>query len=99
MCWWSAAARRELPRRWPRPGKAAACILRRPIPVLAVWARPGCYITGQAAGVAAALTAEKAGDIRSVDVQELRSRLRKMGAFLPERDDDGRVQPKADDGE
>ncbi|MBU0606612.1 MAG: FAD-dependent oxidoreductase [Armatimonadetes bacterium] len=44
---------------------------------------PGCYITGQAAGVAAALTAAGAGDTRRVDVSELQGRLKKLGAFLP----------------
>jgi len=44
---------------------------------------PGCYITGQAAGVAAALTAADAGDTRQVDVGELQGRLKKLGAFLP----------------
>ncbi len=44
---------------------------------------PGCYITGQAAGVAAALTAAGAGDTRQVDVSELQGRLKKLGAFLP----------------
>ena len=44
---------------------------------------PGCYITGQAAGAAAALAAERATDTRSLDVTELQARLVKMGAFLP----------------
>lgn len=37
---------------------------------------PGCYITGQAAGVAAAMAAASAGDVRAVDVNELHRRLR-----------------------
>jgi hypothetical protein len=44
---------------------------------------PGCFITGQAAGVAAALAVEKKTDTRGVSVPELQDRLRKMGAFLP----------------
>jgi hypothetical protein len=49
---------------------------------------PGCYITGQAAGAAAAVAVEGAGprrpaDVRNVDVRELRRRLGSMGAFLP----------------
>jgi len=44
---------------------------------------PGCFITGQAAGVAAALAAEKGTDTRGVDVAELQRRLKAMGAFLP----------------
>ncbi len=43
---------------------------------------PGCYITGQAAGLAAALT-NKDGDVRSVDVKELQTRLLEIGAYLP----------------
>jgi hypothetical protein len=44
---------------------------------------PGCYITGQAAGVAAALAVEKDTGTRGFKVTELQSRLLKMGAFLP----------------
>lgn len=45
---------------------------------------PGCFITGQAAGVAAALVAEGKTDTRSLSVSELQGRLRQQGAFLPE---------------
>ena len=44
---------------------------------------PGCYITGQAAGVAAALAVERGADTRGIEVRELQQRLKKMGAFLP----------------
>jgi len=44
---------------------------------------PGCFITGQAVGVAAALAVEKGTDTRGVNVKELQSRLKAMGAFLP----------------
>jgi hypothetical protein len=44
---------------------------------------PGCFITGQAAGVAAAMAAGTAGDVRVIDVRELQRRLRKAGAHLP----------------
>ncbi|MDD5483989.1 MAG: FAD-dependent oxidoreductase [Kiritimatiellae bacterium] len=44
---------------------------------------PGCYITGQAAGMAAALMVQRQTDCRGVDVSELQSRLKVMGAFLP----------------
>lgn len=43
---------------------------------------PGCFITGQAAGVAAALAA-KTQDARSVRREELISALQKLGAYLP----------------
>lgn len=44
---------------------------------------PGCYITGQAAGMAAALAVQAKTDTRSVDLRILQSRLKAMGAFLP----------------
>jgi len=44
---------------------------------------PGCYITGQAAGVAAALAAERQGRTRDVDVAALQARLLRLGACLP----------------
>lgn len=45
---------------------------------------PGCYITGQAAGVAAALALWDR-DIRGVSIPALQQRLVDMGAFLPSR--------------
>ena len=45
---------------------------------------PGCFITGQAAGMAAAMAVEAGSDSRAVDVGELQARLRAMGAYLPE---------------
>ena len=44
---------------------------------------PGCFITGQAAGVAAAVAAVKDGDTRRVEIKDLQSRLRSAGAYLP----------------
>jgi len=44
---------------------------------------PGCYITGQAAGVAAAMTARGEGDTRRIATRELQTRLKGMGAYLP----------------
>lgn len=44
---------------------------------------PGCYITGQAAGMAAAMALDKAGDIRSISIGALQSRLKDAGAYLP----------------
>jgi hypothetical protein len=44
---------------------------------------PGCFITGQAAGIAAALAVEKGTDTRGVNVKELQQRLKKIGAYLP----------------
>jgi hypothetical protein len=44
---------------------------------------PGCYITGQAAGVAAAMVVQTDTDSRSIDINELQARLQAMGAYLP----------------
>lgn len=44
---------------------------------------PGCFITGQAIGVAAAIAAERDCDTRSVPVNELQRRLKQTGAYLP----------------
>jgi hypothetical protein len=44
---------------------------------------PGCYITGQAAGVAAALAADRNVSTRQFSVQELQRRLKALGGFLP----------------
>ena len=45
---------------------------------------PGCYITGQAAGIAAAVLCDaNKTDVHDADVHEIQKRLIKMGAFLP----------------
>lgn len=44
---------------------------------------PGCYITGQAAGMAAALMIENNTETRGIDIKEFQQRLQKIGAFLP----------------
>ncbi len=44
---------------------------------------PGCFITGQAIGVAAAMAAQKGCDTRAVPVPELQQRLKALGAYLP----------------
>ena len=44
---------------------------------------PGCFITGQAVGMAAAIAAEKSVETRDVQPKELQARLKKMGAYLP----------------
>lgn len=44
---------------------------------------PGCYITGQAAGVAAAIMAADKVDSRGVKIHKLQARLKALGAFLP----------------
>jgi hypothetical protein len=44
---------------------------------------PGCFITGQAAGVAAAMAAAKQASVHRVDVSELKRRLKALGGYLP----------------
>lgn len=44
---------------------------------------PGCFITGQAAGMAAAIASDKELQTRQVEIKELQGSLIKMGAFLP----------------
>lgn len=43
---------------------------------------PGCFITGQAAGVAAALACDTL-DTGKISITELKDRLKKLGAYLP----------------
>lgn len=45
---------------------------------------PGCFITGQAAGTAAAMAAAN-GDVRSVRGADLRAKLAAAGAYVPEK--------------
>lgn len=47
---------------------------------------PGCFITGQAAGVAASLAAARE-DVRGVKITELQQRLKAVGAYLPNAED------------
>lgn len=44
---------------------------------------PGCYITGQAAGAAAAIASETECAARDIDVARLQKQLKSMGAYLP----------------
>lgn len=44
---------------------------------------PGCYITGQAAGMAAALACKNNNNIRSFPVLQLQKELVKIGGYLP----------------
>ena len=43
----------------------------------------GCYITGQAAGMAASLAAQTTGEVRAVDTTTLQAKLKEIGAYLP----------------
>ncbi|MCK5805544.1 MAG: FAD-dependent oxidoreductase [Lentisphaeria bacterium] len=45
---------------------------------------PVCLMMGEAAGMAAAHAVECGGDVRAIDVQQLRHRLREEGGYLPE---------------
>lgn len=46
---------------------------------------PACYITGQAAGVAAALCVQDKCTTREIQTQKLQKKLVEMGAFIPNR--------------
>ncbi len=50
---------------------------------------PQCWLTGQAAGVAAALALARAGAVADVDAGALRAELRRQGAYLQEPDSAG----------
>ncbi len=45
--------------------------------------QPGCHITGQAAGAAAALVAERNLQTRTIPIADLQQKLVNLGAFLP----------------
>ena len=47
---------------------------------------PGCYITGMAAGAAAALAAKEKTGLRELDVKKLQRELKAQGAYLPNAD-------------
>lgn len=47
---------------------------------------PACYITGQAAGMAAAIAASGSCDVHAVDIKALQRKLVDFGAFLPNAD-------------
>jgi len=44
---------------------------------------PACFITGQAAGLAAAIAVEQNTDTRGFAIAELQQRLKSIGAYLP----------------
>jgi hypothetical protein len=44
---------------------------------------PGCFITGQAAGIAAAMAAQRGSPTRDIDVKDLQHRLQQRGGYLP----------------
>jgi hypothetical protein len=45
---------------------------------------PACLVTGEAAGLAAAMSAAGDADVHALDTAELRARLIGYGAYLPE---------------
>ena len=45
---------------------------------------PVCLAMGEAAGLAAALSAASDGDVHAIDISQLQKRLREHGAYLPE---------------
>ncbi|MDA3731923.1 FAD-dependent oxidoreductase [Niameybacter massiliensis] len=50
---------------------------------------PACFITGQAVGVAAALSIDKGWQVKEIDIKALQKRLKAIGAFLPNFTEEG----------
>lgn len=44
---------------------------------------PGCFITGQAAGMAAGMAGSNNGNVKEINIRELQKKLKAMGAYLP----------------
>ncbi len=55
---------------------------------------PVCLAMGEAAGIAAAMAANTSADVRAVNTDELRTRLKTYGAYLPDSDN---TQPSVPD--
>lgn len=62
---------------------AGRCISADRSMLSSVRVMPGCYITGQAAGMAAALCVKKQCGPKQLDVRLLQNALKKAGAYLP----------------
>ena len=59
------------------------CISADNYMIASIRVMPGCFITGQAAGIAASMAAEGADNsVHSVDVEVLRNKLRAFGAYI-----------------
>lgn len=67
---------------------AGRCISADRYMMSSIRVMPCCYITGQAAGSAASLFIDQhGGSVHTVDIRKLQTRLRKIGAFLPQATD------------
>lgn len=73
-----------LPQRLDNVLVAGRCISTDRAMQASVRVMPGCFITGQAAGMAAAMAAAAATTPRAIAALELRHRLRAIGAHLPD---------------
>lgn len=62
---------------------AGRCVSTDPLVHGSLRVMPGCFITGQAAGMAAALAAETGLSAHAVEVADLQRRLKAFGAYLP----------------
>ncbi len=62
---------------------AGRCISADRAIMSSIRVQPGCMITGQAAGVAAAIALDRKCDVRRVNIKELRGKLIEIGAFIP----------------
>jgi hypothetical protein len=54
---------------------------------------PQCWLTGQAAGAAAAIAANAGLQPRAVDVRQVQAALRKQGVFIRDADADAEANP------
>ena len=62
---------------------AGRCVSTDPLVHGSLRVMPGCFITGQAAGIAAAMTAASGASVHGLDVKALQGRLKAFGAYLP----------------
>lgn len=62
---------------------AGRCIFTDRYMQSSVRVMPGCFITGQAAGVAAAVCARERASVHEAPVHEIQDRLVRLGAYLP----------------
>jgi len=73
------------PKGMPNLLTAGRCVSSDAIAYGSLRVMPNCLVMGEAAGLAAAMTAKMDRiDVHAVDTMELRRRLRNYGAYLPQ---------------
>ena len=71
------------PKGWNNLLVAGRCVSMDPMVHGSLRVMPGCFITGQAAGVAAAMAARTGQSVHDLDVKLLQANLKTFGAYLP----------------